>query len=153
MQYRIVNRFAIGTIAICVLSMTGIPAYGQNIGCCDSIASSSICLDYSGSYWASNPAAMALNCKGMVDEDEVMMDDTLFRPEHCLGPLAEKYLIGSCIYGQFLPFETISHHFAIGNGGYDAPDFDFDWLRISCEGTGNVWVWGFASGQSTIQIE
>lgn len=128
------------TIAVLLMVVAITPAFGgPKHGSCDSVAKSSICIDYSGSYWKGKQKEMRLNCTGPKSK---------FRPEHChIDVPYGKYLIGSCIYGMETAHETISHHYKIGGGGYDSPDFNPDHLRISCQRVGGTWVWGRGSGR------
>ncbi len=128
-------------IAVCLLSAVAysLVLAGQKHGSCDSVEETSICLDYSGSYWRNKQKEMRLNCSGPKSK---------FRPEHChIDVPYGKFLIGSCISGMETPYETIAHHYAVGGGGYDSPDFNPDHLRITCQGVGGTWVWGRGSGR------
>jgi len=128
-------------IGVCLLVATAFNlafAAGKNPGSCDSVASSSICIDYSGSYWRTRPKEMRLNCSG---------PKSTFRAEYCPFDDFPAHHIGSCIYGKFKPMETTAHFYNVGGGGFGAPDFDPNWLKISCQNTG-YWVWGPAGGKA-----
>lgn len=107
-------------------------------GSCDSINQASVCLDYTGSYWAEKQDEIILNCEG---------GGSVAQPVPCpYGVPWESYVIGDCAVGFGQPFEAIMRYYWTGGGGFDAPDFDIDWLKITCEGSGGVWQWGAGAG-------
>ena len=129
----------VGIVVWVLVATASGPAFaGPKHASCDSVTSSSICIDYTGSYWQNREKEMRLNCSGPKSK---------FRAEHCPAEPWDTLLIGTCVFGMYKPFETMARYYTTGGGGFDAPDFDFDWLRITCENTGSTWVWGPASGK------
>jgi len=122
-------------------SSTSAPPTGASVGSCYAVDKASICIDYTGNYWRDNPGTAKLNCDGQYGNSDAIYYNA---PCPVNAPFSAN-LIGTCVQNMEQTMEVFIRYFNIGGAGYDAADFDWNWLKTMCEAAGQTWVWGDAT--------